>query len=177
MSLMKQCAYVMQDNVHYGVLTVRESLVYAAHFRLKETLSEEEKLKQVDKILDMLGLTEVKDTLVGDENTRGVSGGQLKRLSIGVEIISLPDIIFLDEPTTGMRYGVFVCVFLRAVEMLLLCCCVAVLLCCCVDVLLCCCVAVLLCCCVDVLLCCCVDVLLCWCVAVLMCCCVDVLLC
>ena len=49
----------------------------------------------------MLGLTAVKDTIVGDETHRGISGGQLKRLSIGVEIINLPDLIFLDEPTTG----------------------------------------------------------------------------
>lgn len=101
-SIMKNTAYVMQDNVHYGVLTVKESLQYAAAFRLQESLSPKEKEDAIDKILDMLGLKEVGDTVVGDENTRGISGGQCKRLSIGVEIVALPDVIFLDEPTTGL---------------------------------------------------------------------------
>ena len=92
----------MQDNVHIGVLTVRESLRYAAELRLKENLPAETKEKRVQKILDMLGLEAVADTIVGDENSRGISGGQVKRLSIGVEIVSLPDLIFLDEPTTGL---------------------------------------------------------------------------
>lgn len=100
--LMKSAAYVMQDNVHIGVLTVRESLRYAAQLRLKETMTADAKEKRVQKILDMLGLDAVGDSIVGDENVRGISGGQLKRLSIAVEIVSLPDLIFLDEPTTGL---------------------------------------------------------------------------
>lgn len=95
-------AYVMQDNVHIGLLTVRESLYFAAKFRLPETTSVEDINKRVDKILAMLGLTMVQHTTVGNENIRGISGGQLKRLSIGVEIINLPAIMFLDEPTTGL---------------------------------------------------------------------------
>lgn len=98
----KSAAYVMQDNVHIGVLTVRESLRYAAELRLKENLPAAAKDKRVQKILDMLGLEAVAETVVGDENTRGISGGQVKRLSIGVEIVSLPDLIYLDEPTTGL---------------------------------------------------------------------------
>lgn len=101
-AIMLQSAYVMQDNVHIGSLTVRETLMYAAHLRLPQTLTQEKKDKRVKKIADMLGLGEHCDTLVGDENTRGISGGQLKRLSIGVEIVNLPDLIFLDEPTTGL---------------------------------------------------------------------------
>jgi ABC-type multidrug transport system ATPase subunit len=101
-SVMRSSAYVMQDNVHIGVLTVRQTLSYAAELRLSERMSAQTKLKRVDKILDMLGLAEHADTLVGNEYIRGISGGQLKRLSIGVEIIHLPDLIFLDEPTTGL---------------------------------------------------------------------------
>jgi ABC-type multidrug transport system ATPase subunit len=99
---MKSSAYVMQDNVHIGCLTVRESMMYAARLRLSEKMSKKSRDKQIQKVMDMLGLSEVADTVVGDENTRGISGGQCKRLSIGVEIISLPDLIFLDEPTTGL---------------------------------------------------------------------------
>ena len=100
-AVMRSSAYVMQDNVHIGVLTVRQTLTYAAELRLSVRMSPEAKRKRVDKILDMLGLAEHGDTLVGNENIRGISGGQLKRLSIGVEIVHLPDLIFLDEPTTG----------------------------------------------------------------------------
>ena len=92
----------MQDNVHIGALTVRQTLTYAARLRMDGRLSDAVRIKRIQKVLDMLGLTEHADTLVGDENTRGISGGQLKRLSIGVEVVNLPDLIFLDEPTTGL---------------------------------------------------------------------------
>lgn len=88
--VMRSSAYVMQDNVHIGILTVRETLQFAAELRLSEKMTSINKTKRIDKILDMLGLAEHGDTLVGNEFIRGISGGQLKRLSIGVEIIHLP---------------------------------------------------------------------------------------
>jgi len=99
--IMRQTSYVMQDNVHIFVLTVRETLYYAARLRM-DTTNESVRAARVQKVLDMLGLSEVSETIVGNETIRGISGGQLKRLSIGVEIINLPDMIFLDEPTTGL---------------------------------------------------------------------------
>ena len=95
-------AYVMQDNVHIASLTVKESLWYAAQLRLPEQWSTVEKEERVQHILQVLGLTAVANTIVGNEYKRGISGGQAKRLSIGVEIINLPDLMFLDEPTTGL---------------------------------------------------------------------------
>ena len=92
----KNTAYVMQDNIHYGALTVRESIIFAAEFSLPETQTREEKTTQAMAILQSLGIDHVADTLVGDDFTRGISGGQLKRLSIAVEIVGLPAIIFLD---------------------------------------------------------------------------------
>ena len=50
----------------------------------------------------MLGLDGILGSRVGGQLIRGISGGQMKRLSIAVEIISLPELIFLDEPTTGL---------------------------------------------------------------------------
>lgn len=100
--VMRSTAYVMQDNHHIGVLTVRQTLTYAAHLRMNENIDIKLKNARVNKIMDMLGLTEHAGTLVGNEHIRGISGGQAKRLSIGVEIINLPDLIFLDEPTTGL---------------------------------------------------------------------------
>jgi ABC-type multidrug transport system ATPase subunit len=99
--IMRQTAYVMQDNVHIPVLTVRETLQFAARLRM-DMLNEKVREARVQKVLDMLGLDHVSDTLVGGEDIRGISGGQLKRLSIGVEIVNLPDLIFLDEPTSGL---------------------------------------------------------------------------
>lgn len=100
--VLRSSAYVMQDNVHIGLLTVRQSLYFAAELRLPENWTYEKKNKRVDKILDMLGLTAVQNTIVGNHSIRGISGGQVKRLSIGVEIINLPNMMFLDEPTTGL---------------------------------------------------------------------------
>ena len=101
-AVMRSSAYVMQDNVHIGVLTVRQTLTYAAQLRMDQKVDPKIRVARVNKIMDMLGLTEHAGTIVGNEYIRGISGGQLKRLSIGVEIINLPDLIFLDEPTTGL---------------------------------------------------------------------------
>lgn len=99
---LKSSAYVMQDNVHIPLLTVRETIYFAAQLRLPEDWPLEKKEKRVNKILDMLGLTQVQNTIVGGHSVRGISGGQMKRLSIGVEIVNLPNVMFLDEPTTGL---------------------------------------------------------------------------
>jgi ABC-type multidrug transport system ATPase subunit/ABC-type multidrug transport system permease subunit len=95
-------AYVMQDNVHMGILTVRESLHYAAELRINRNMSQEAKAKRVEKILAVLALQEVAEQVIGSHMIRGISGGQLKRVSIGVEIVHLPCLMFLDEPTTGL---------------------------------------------------------------------------
>jgi len=84
------------------VLFRSQSLTYAAELRMDQKNDPKIRVARVNKIMDMLGLTEHAGTLVGNEDIRGISGGQLKRLSIGVEIINLPDLIFLDEPTTGL---------------------------------------------------------------------------
>lgn len=53
-------------------------------------------------VAELLGLLGCLDSICGDASTRGISGGQLKRLSIGVEIVHMPSLIFLDEPTSGL---------------------------------------------------------------------------
>ena len=55
----------------------------------------------VENLMKQLGLTKSADTIVGDTKVRGLSGGERKRLSIAVEMISSPSLIFLDEPTSG----------------------------------------------------------------------------
>ncbi|NXF09903.1 ABCG2 protein, partial [Smithornis capensis] len=94
--------YVVQDDVVMGTLTVRENLTFSAALRLPKSVKEEEKKERVNQIIKELGLSKVADSKVGTQFTRGVSGGERKRTNIGMEIITDPAILFLDEPTTGL---------------------------------------------------------------------------
>uniref|UniRef100_A0ACD5ZNV9 Uncharacterized protein n=1 Tax=Avena sativa TaxID=4498 RepID=A0ACD5ZNV9_AVESA len=95
-------AYVMQDDLLYPMLTVRETLLFAAEFRLSRALSPAAKRERVDRLIHQLGLTNAADTVIGDEGHRGVSGGERRRVSIGTDIIHDPILLFLDEPTSGL---------------------------------------------------------------------------
>ncbi|CAM0949471.1 unnamed protein product [Alopecurus aequalis] len=95
-------AYVMQDDLLYPMLTVRETLMFAAEFRLPRALSPARKRERVDALIAQLGLSAAADTVIGDEGHRGVSGGERRRVSIGTDIIHDPILLFLDEPTSGL---------------------------------------------------------------------------
>ncbi|NXI41304.1 ABCG2 protein, partial [Galbula dea] len=94
--------YVVQDDVVMGTLTVRENLKFSAALRLPKSVKEQEKNERVNQIIKELGLSKVADSKVGTQFTRGVSGGERKRTNIGMELITDPAILFLDEPTTGL---------------------------------------------------------------------------
>lgn len=79
-------------------LTVRETLEYAARLRLPSRMSWFEKQERIEKIIDELGLRKCEHTRIGSGSERGVSGGERKRLSIGVELVTDPRLLFLDEP-------------------------------------------------------------------------------
>ncbi|KAD7480048.1 hypothetical protein E3N88_03184 [Mikania micrantha] len=95
-------AYVMQDDLLFPMLTVEETLMFAAEFRLPRTLSKSKKKQRVEALIDQLGLRNAANTVIGDEGHRGVSGGERRRVSIGTDIIHDPIILFLDEPTSGL---------------------------------------------------------------------------
>ncbi|XP_010503151.1 PREDICTED: ABC transporter G family member 19-like [Camelina sativa] len=95
-------AYVMQDDLLFPMLTVKETLVFASEFRLPRTLSKSKKMERVETLIDQLGLRNAVDTVIGDEGHRGVSGGERRRVSIGIDIIHDPIVLFLDEPTSGL---------------------------------------------------------------------------
>lgn len=95
-------AYVMQDDLLFPMLTVKETLMFAAEFRLPRTLSKSKKKMRVQALIDQLGLHNAVNTVIGDESHRGVSGGERRRVSIGIDIIHDPIILFLDEPTSGL---------------------------------------------------------------------------
>ncbi|CAH1438495.1 unnamed protein product [Lactuca virosa] len=95
-------AYVMQDDLLFPMLTVEETLMYAAEFRLPRSLSKTKKKLRVQALIDQLGLRNAAKTIIGDEGHRGVSGGERRRVSIGADIIHDPILLFLDEPTSGL---------------------------------------------------------------------------
>ncbi|XP_072961122.1 ABC transporter G family member 5-like [Typha angustifolia] len=95
-------AYVMQDDLLYPMLTVEETLSYSADLRLPSSLPASKKRTRVQDLIDQLGLRNAANTIIGDEGHRGVSGGERRRVSIGVDVIHDPIILFLDEPTSGL---------------------------------------------------------------------------
>ncbi|KAJ8899775.1 hypothetical protein K2173_019475 [Erythroxylum novogranatense] len=95
-------AYVMQDDLLFPMLTVEETLMFAAEFRLPRSLPKSKKKGRVEALIDQLGLRSAANTVIGDEGHRGVSGGERRRVSIGTGIIHDPIILFLDEPTSGL---------------------------------------------------------------------------
>ncbi|XP_031281969.1 ABC transporter G family member 17-like [Pistacia vera] len=95
-------SYVMQDDQLFPMLTVFETFMFAAEVRLSSSISTDEKKKRVYELLDQLGLQSASHTYIGDEGRRGVSGGERRRVSIGIDIIHKPSLLFLDEPTSGL---------------------------------------------------------------------------
>ena len=81
-------------------MTVRECLEFAAKLKLPGSLAN--KIARVNKLIHDLKLTKCANTRIGGPLVKGVSGGERKRTSIGVELITDPSLIFLDEPTTGL---------------------------------------------------------------------------
>lgn len=95
-------AYVTQEDVLLGTLTVRESIAYSAHLRLPSNLTREEISDIVEATITEMGLQECSDRTIGNWHMRGISGGEKKRLSIALEVLTKPSLLFLDEPTSGL---------------------------------------------------------------------------
>ena len=96
-SLKQSIGYVPQDDIIHRELTVYRTLYYVARLRLSRDVSAEEIDQIVSEVLDVTGLGERRDVPVAQ-----LSGGQRKRVSIAVELLTKPSVIFLDEPTSGL---------------------------------------------------------------------------
>ncbi|KAL8562535.1 hypothetical protein ACOMHN_045800 [Nucella lapillus] len=94
--------YVLQQDIFLAKLTLWETMYFAAMVYLPEKVPLDEKLSRINHIIDVLDLTKCKNTVVGDQFIRGLSGGEKKRLSIACELIKDPDIMLMDEPTSGL---------------------------------------------------------------------------
>lgn len=95
-------AYVMQQDILLPTLTVRETLRYSADLRLPPPTTEADRRRVVEEVILELGLKECADTRIGNHQHKGCSGGEKRRVSIGVQLLSNPSVLFLDEPTTGL---------------------------------------------------------------------------
>ncbi|OAX36732.1 hypothetical protein K503DRAFT_772222 [Rhizopogon vinicolor AM-OR11-026] len=97
-------AFVPQNDVLPPMLTVREALTFAASLRLPESLPASSKAALVSTVISKLGLDGVAETRIGatDGTGRGISGGEARRVSIGLELVGCPDILVCDEPTSGL---------------------------------------------------------------------------
>ena len=94
--------FVPQDDIVHEDLTVKENLIYAANLRLPTSTTRKEKLALVEATLKMLQIYHVRHSIVGSVSKRGISGGQRKRVNIGMELVAKPAALFLDEPTSGL---------------------------------------------------------------------------
>ena len=101
--------YVQQEDLLFPQLTVKETLQTSLSLRSSVQSSRRDRNARVNKLILDLGLKKVADTRVGDSKTRGISGGEKKRLAIGNEIAMASDVedkgrrlIFADEPTSGL---------------------------------------------------------------------------
>ncbi len=92
--------YVPQKDIIHMELTVFQALDYAAQLRMPADTTQEERLKRIDEVLEELDLSHRRDTQIS-----ALSGGQQKRVSIGVELLTKPGLFFLDEPTSGLDPG------------------------------------------------------------------------
>lgn len=95
--------YCEQLDVHNPFATVREALRFSAYLRQPASVTDDEKNEYVERVIYLLGMSEIADCMVGEPDSgEGISLEERKRLTIGVELVAKPKILFLDEPTSGL---------------------------------------------------------------------------
>ncbi|KAM0888739.1 hypothetical protein ACQ4PT_028158 [Festuca glaucescens] len=95
-------AYVTQEIMLMSTLSVREAVYYSAQLQLPETIPVAKKRAHAERVIREMGLGDAMDTRIGGRITKGISGGQRKRLTICIEMLTRPRLLFLDEPTSGL---------------------------------------------------------------------------
>ncbi|GFR98224.1 ATP-binding cassette sub-family G member [Elysia marginata] len=97
-------AYVQQDDLFIGTLTVREQLQFRALLRMDKRVSSKDRLERVESVIQEMGLSKCATSRIGTPGgaRKGISGGERKRLSFASEALTNPPIFFCDEPTSGL---------------------------------------------------------------------------
>ncbi|XP_062077094.1 ABC transporter G family member 1-like [Humulus lupulus] len=99
-------AYVTQEDTLLTTLTVREAVHYSAQLQLPDSMSAAEKKERAEMTIREMGLSDASNTRIGGSGmgtgSKGLSGGQKRRVSICIEILTRPKLLFLDEPTSGL---------------------------------------------------------------------------
>jgi ABC-type multidrug transport system ATPase subunit len=98
----KRVGFVPQEEIMLRMMTVEETLYFAARTRLDYRKSRREVQSIVDNVIRALRLEDVRHSVIGDEESRGISGGQRKRVNVAIELVADPYVLFLDEPTSGL---------------------------------------------------------------------------
>lgn len=94
--------YCEQNDIHSPQVTVHESLIYSAWLRLGSEVDEQKRNMFVEQVMDLVELNSLRNAVVGLPGVTGLSTEQRKRLTIAVELVANPSIIFMDEPTSGL---------------------------------------------------------------------------
>ncbi|KAE8728263.1 hypothetical protein F3Y22_tig00004630pilonHSYRG00047 [Hibiscus syriacus] len=95
-------AYVTQDDTLMTTLTVREAVYYLAQLQLPDSMSKSHKKERAEMTIREMGLQDSMETRIGGRGTKGLSGGQKRRVGICMEILTRPKLLFLDELTSGL---------------------------------------------------------------------------
>ncbi|XWS26922.1 hypothetical protein CRYUN_Cryun26dG0071800 [Craigia yunnanensis] len=101
-SFARVTGYCEQNDIHSPLVTVFESLLYSAWLRLPPEVDPESRELFVEEVMELIELKPLRDALVGFPNVNGLSIEQRKRLTIAVELVANPSIVFMDEPTSGL---------------------------------------------------------------------------
>mmetsp|Transcript_68689 Transcript_68689/g.191581 ORF Transcript_68689/g.191581 Transcript_68689/m.191581 type:complete len:1747 (-) Transcript_68689:1259-6499(-) len=94
--------YVVQEDILPASLTVSEQLELHAQLRMLTSVSFADKKERAREVVMQLGLSSISDVTIGNDMQRGISGGEKRRVSIAVELLTQPPVLFLDEPTSGL---------------------------------------------------------------------------
>ncbi|KAG8037763.1 hypothetical protein G9C98_005974 [Cotesia typhae] len=101
--LTSRTAYVQQDDLFVGTLTVREHLLFQAMVRMDRHIPYRQRVERVNDVISELALTKCRNTIIGvPGRVKGLSGGEMKRLSFASEVLTNPPLMFCDEPTSGL---------------------------------------------------------------------------
>lgn len=101
-SIRHEVGFVPQDDIVNDILTVRDNISWSAWLRLPADWPNSRKTDIINDVISLLGLEHIQNSVVGSVEKRGISGGQRKRVNIGMELAADPAVLFLDEPTSGL---------------------------------------------------------------------------